>query len=85
MRISATDASRGFSDLLSRVAAGETVEVERHGQVVAVIAPPRQRFLSGTAVIELLRHAPPPDDAFAGDVRALGSILAHPADPWPPS
>ena len=38
--MTATEASRSFSDLLTRVAAGEEIEITRAGATVAVIAPP---------------------------------------------
>ena len=82
MRIKATDASRGFSDLLSRVAAGETVEVDRHGQVVAVLSPVRPTFLSGTALLTLLERLPRPDERFADDVKGLAEVTVRPSDPW---
>lgn len=40
MRIGVADARRRFSELLDRAIRGETVEVARRGEVVAVIAPP---------------------------------------------
>ena len=39
MRMTATEASRSFSELLNRVQAGEEIEVTRNGAPVAVIAP----------------------------------------------
>jgi prevent-host-death family protein len=82
MRVNATDASRGFSRLLSRVAAGETIEIDRHGQVVAVVMPPRRAMLSGAALSELLERLPRPDDRFADDVRGLSAITTPASDPW---
>lgn len=40
MRIGVAEARRRFSELLDRAIRGETVEVARRGEVVAVIAPP---------------------------------------------
>ena len=45
--MTATDAARGFSDVLNRVAAGEEVEVVRNGAPVAVIGPPKARLRLG--------------------------------------
>src|SRR5207248_2723018 len=45
-RLSATDAARSFSELLNRVLDGEEIEITRAGAPVAVIGPPRARFLS---------------------------------------
>lgn len=82
MRITATEASRGFSDLLSRVAEGETVEVDRHGQVVAVLSPARQTTLSGADLLALIARLPHPDERFARDVGTLAEITISPGDPW---
>ncbi len=82
MKVSATEASRRFSDLLSRVAAGETVEVDRHGQVVAVLSPPRPVAITGLALLQVLGRLPMPDDRFADDVRALAALTVPSRDPW---
>lgn len=82
MRVKATEASREFSALLTRVSSGETVEVDRHGEVVAVVIPPPRRTMSGSALLELARRLPLPDERFADDVRGLSKTLAHPGDPW---
>ncbi len=82
MRLSATAASKGFSDLLSRVAAGESVEIERHGHTVAVVVPPQRGYLSGRGLLELLDRLPVPDPNFGSDVAGLGAVLREPADPW---
>ena len=39
-RMTATEASRNFSELLNRIAGGERVEITRSGAVIAVIGPP---------------------------------------------
>lgn len=82
MRISATAASRGFSELLSRVAAGETVEVERHGAVVAVVCPPRHDLIRADVLRAILQRLPQPDAGFAADVAGLAAVTTAPADPW---
>lgn len=82
MKVSATEASRGFSDVLSRAAAGETIEIDRHGHVVAVIGPPAHSFRSGAFVLELVRRLPVADDRFADDVRSLGSVTVSPQHAW---
>ena len=78
----ATEASRGFSDVLSRVAAGETIEVDRHGAVVAIIAPARRTLISGAALVDLIKRLPVPDPDFAHDVASLPALLKAPSDPW---
>ncbi len=82
MRLSATAASKGFSDLLSRVATGESVEIERHGHTVAVVVPPQRGYLSGRSLLELLDRLPAPGPDFGSDVAGLGRLLNEPADPW---
>jgi len=82
MRLSATEASREFSDLLSRVAAGESVEVERHGHLVAVVVPAPRGDLSGSDLLGLLDRLPMPDPDFGRDVARLADVLKAPANPW---
>jgi len=82
VRITATEASRGFSELLSRVAAGESVEIDRHGQVVALVTPVRPRFVSGATLLDRLAGLPSPDPDFAGDIAALSEVLTPFTDPW---
>jgi antitoxin (DNA-binding transcriptional repressor) of toxin-antitoxin stability system len=81
--MTATEAARGFSEVLNRVAAGEEVEVTRSGAPVAVIGPPRARLMSAERFRSLLASAPPPDDDFANDVRAARAAIGPPSDPWP--
>lgn len=83
VRVTATDAARGFSDLLNRVAAGEEIEVTRSGAPVAVIGPPKGRVVSAERFRELIAAAPRPDEEFADDVRALRNTVGPPAVPWP--
>jgi prevent-host-death family protein len=83
VRVKATEASRGFSELLSRAAAGESVEIDRHGEVGAIVGPPRRGFIQGERLLETLRRIPRPDDRFDADVHRLASATAHPAEPWP--
>jgi prevent-host-death family protein len=81
-RMTATQAARSFSEVLSRVAAGEQVEVTRNGAPVAVIIPPRGQLVSAERFRELLAGAPSPDEGFAADVRAARGELGAPGDPW---
>lgn len=78
MRIQATDASRGFSRLLSRAAAGEVIEIDRHGEVVALLTPPPRAFVRGEALLDLLHRRPQPDEGFAADVAAIASVTVPP-------
>ncbi|MGH9172191.1 MAG: hypothetical protein ACRD0Z_15190 [Acidimicrobiales bacterium] len=84
MRVRATEASRGFSSLLTRVAGGEVIEVDRHGEIVAVLMPPRRATTtSGAAISELIRRLPRPDERFVHDVRALAEVTTSLSEPWP--
>lgn len=83
VRITATEASRGFSGLLSRVSAGETVEIDRHGEVVAVVVPPRRSTRLGQELLDLLKALPRPDRGFGDDVMRLSEVTLVPTDPWP--
>lgn len=82
MRVTATEASRGFSALLNRVAAGETIEVDRHGEIIAVITPRRRSSISGAELMELFERLPHVDADFADDVRGLALVTCPPVDPW---
>jgi len=83
--MTATDAARNFSDVLSRVAGGEEIEVTRSGASVAVISPRRSRLMSAERFRELIASAPAPDDGFLADVLAVRESLGAPEDPWPSS
>lgn len=83
VRMTATEASRNFSEVLGRVGAGESVEIVRNGAPVARLMPPAQRLLSAEAFAQLLDSAPSVDDAFAEDVAAARRELELPVDAWP--
>jgi prevent-host-death family protein len=83
--MTATQASRSFSDLLNRVAAGEEIELIRSGAPVAVIGPPRTHLLSRARFRELLAGAPSPDEDFGEDLRRVRESAGPPGDPWPNS
>lgn len=71
-QISATDAARGFADLINRVRyQGEAYEVVRNGETVARITPTvPSRALTAADMDDLLRNLPPLDAAFAKDLAA---------------
>ncbi|HET8606874.1 MAG TPA: type II toxin-antitoxin system prevent-host-death family antitoxin [Gaiellaceae bacterium] len=71
VRLTATEVSRRFSDVLNRVAAGEEIEITRAGVPTAVIAPPKARLISAERFRALLATAPPVDADFAEELRAL--------------
>ena len=82
-RMTATEVARGFSEVLNRVAAGETVEVTRAGAPVAVIEPPAESLISAERFRELLESAPGPDEDFAADLRDIRQSAGPPRQPWP--
>lgn len=81
--ITATEAARGFSEMLNRVAAGEEFEITRNGAPVAIVEPPTVPFLSAERFRDLIATAPRPDDGFAADVRALRAAAGPPRELWP--
>jgi prevent-host-death family protein len=81
--MTATETARSFSDVLNRVASGEEIEVIRAGAPVAVIAPARAWLLSAERFRELIASAPPPDEQFATELRALRQTVTPPDPSWP--
>jgi prevent-host-death family protein len=82
-RLSATEASRRFSEVLNRVAAGEEIEIVRNGATVALLTPPKSWSLSAERYRELMRSAPPVDGDFVEDLRRIRESVGPPGDPWP--
>lgn len=80
--MTATEAARTFSAVLNRVAAGEEIEIERNGAPIAVLGPPRARFISAERFQDLLEGLPQVDEDFADDVRRLRAGVGPPEDPW---
>ena len=83
-RITATEAARQFSDLLNRAFyRREDFELERNGQVVARLVPPRQ--VARVADLEKLFALRSDDPRFADDLtrsqEAMNTPLSH-EDPW---
>ena len=79
--MTATEASRNFSDLLDAIERGETVTITRGNHAVAEMRPARRR--SGADLRAALEHIPPPDDRFVEDVAgALALISSEVTDPW---
>ena len=70
-KMTATEASRNFSALLNRVAAGERIEITRAGAVVGVVSSGRPSTVSAARLKEILAAGPPLDDAFAGELREI--------------
>jgi antitoxin (DNA-binding transcriptional repressor) of toxin-antitoxin stability system len=84
-RVSATEAVRTFSDLLSRIRyRGEEFVVERAGEPVCRMTPtglPRRLTLKELA--SLLREIPETDAGYASDVRRATRTQGRlPRSPW---
>jgi len=78
--VTATEAARGFSALLTAVEKdGETFAITRGGRVVARVEP--ATGTSGAAVKELLRRFKP-DVAWAEDVRLVREHLQPQERQW---
>lgn len=77
--ITATEASRGFSDLLDAVERGETITITRNGTPVAMFGPPRRR--TGRDLDAALGPSRLDDD-FEKDIAKGLSILTSPNMPW---
>jgi antitoxin (DNA-binding transcriptional repressor) of toxin-antitoxin stability system len=79
--ITATEASRNFSELLDAIERGETVTITRGHHAVAEMTPARRR--TGSDLRAALERVPPPDDRFAADIAAaLASISSEGEGPW---
>ena len=79
--MTATEASRNFSELIDAIERGETVTITRGHHAVAEIMPARRR--TGGDLRAALEQIPPPDDRFAADIAAaLALISSEGEDPW---
>lgn len=79
--MTATEASRNFSDLLDAIERGETITITRGHHAVAEIRPPRPR--TGADLRAALENIPPPDDTFADAIAAAPALVSSEGnDPW---
>lgn len=80
--VTATEASRRFSDLLDAIEAGDSVTITRGNRPVAEIRPALRR--TGRDLRAALAELPPPDDRFTTDVaEALRHVTSEEdEDPW---
>lgn len=71
-RISASEAVRGFSELMNRVRyRGESFIVERGGKPICEILPAKPPKFSGAELATLLRSLPKPDEEYLAVVDDL--------------
>jgi antitoxin (DNA-binding transcriptional repressor) of toxin-antitoxin stability system len=74
--INATDASRGFSELLDAIEhRGESFRILRRGQPVALVMPPRA---FGRDELERLLARHRPDAAWSEELAALRDLVREP-------
>lgn len=79
--MTATEASRKFSDLLDAIERGETVIITRGNHAVAEIGPAHRR--TGADLREALAEIPAPDEKFEDDIAsALTLVIPEGSDPW---
>jgi prevent-host-death family protein len=79
--MTATEASRHFSDLLDAVERGETITIVRGNHSVAEIGPARRR--TGADLRSALADVPPPDDEFGRAIaEAVALVTSEVRDPW---
>jgi prevent-host-death family protein len=79
--MTATEASRRFSDLLDAIERGETVTITRGHRPIAEISPAHRR--TGADLRAALAATEPPDERFSDDIaEALALIDNEESDPW---
>lgn len=83
-RLTATEVARKFSQVVSRVGAGEEVEVVRNGVPIVRMRPAQGReVVSASRWRELMESAPAVDEDFASDVEAGRKAIGPPSAAWP--
>ncbi len=81
--MTATEAARNFSDVLSRVSAGEEIEITRGGLPVAVVSRPKARLVSAERFRELIASLPSVDDEFVHELEEIRASVGPPRSVWP--
>ena len=81
--MTATEASRNFSDLLDLVESGETVRITRGNELVAEVGPARRRTGADLEAALLAADLPPLDEDLERDIaEALTLVVNDGGDPW---
>ena len=79
--MTATEASRHFSDLLDAVERGETITIVRGNHAIAEIGPAHRR--TGADLRSALADVPPPDETFSRHIaEAVAMLRSEVMDPW---
>ena len=82
--LTATEVARKFSQVVSRVGAGEEVEVVRNGVPIVQMRPAQGRqVVSAARWRELMDSAPAVDGDFESDVEAARKTIGPPDAAWP--
>lgn len=83
-RVSSTEASRNFSEILNLVRyRGESFIVERGGEPICEIRPAAPPPFTGTDLVAVLRSLPPVDEDYLTEVEELARNQALlPESPW---
>jgi prevent-host-death family protein len=81
--MTATEASRNFSDLLDLVERGETVRITRGSELIAEVGPARRRTGADLEAALDAADLPPLDDDFERDIAdVLALVTDKGSDPW---
>lgn len=84
VEITATEASKGFSDMLDAVEhRGESFTITRNGHVVATVQPAERKRWSFAELVDFFRENPP-DESWADDMEKVREWVGNdlPRDPW---
>jgi antitoxin (DNA-binding transcriptional repressor) of toxin-antitoxin stability system len=73
--VTASEASRNFSELLEVIERGETVTITRGHHAVAEMRPARR--MTGADLCAAVDHIPPPDDGFAEDISSALAFVSN--------
>ena len=81
--MTATEASRNFSELLDMIETGETIRITRGSELVAEIGPARRRTGEDLEAALLAADLPPLDDDLERDIaQAVALVTNDGSDPW---
>lgn len=84
VRLTATEVARSFSRVISRVGAGEEIEIVRNSAPIAELRPARSRpTITAAQWRDLMAGLPPLDDDFARDVEEGRAAFGPPSSAWP--
>ena len=82
--VSATEAARGFSELLNRVRyRGESFVIERGGVAIGELRPAAPVAFTAADLLALMKSLPPVDPEYLDDVEAAARSQPRlPESPW---